>query len=353
MGFHTDIVPAFRASGKRPLLAVAALAMLVSAGAALARAEGDSLVAPFTLAQADAPAATPASAERPRALRFESSARTMTVGVLQSARELMTTGSIPFAPGSWEVGAEAKRAIARLRGEFRANAPKDAAFALLVSGGDEVVAYRRARGLRTALIELQLEEAPRILIAARGAGEGQSGDDGQARVDLVPLDSARCDGCGDKPFRTVALDTGVAKLVRATSEDVTVAERAPVAESEEPASETASAPKQAPATMPTPVARPAAPAPKQAREERKAVSAPSPMPAPARAEAAPAEKTQERAPQRREMQARTERRERRTAMVERSQPSRRCARPAIVIDDYYRGGPLIGCDGRFRPRSDW
>ena len=50
----------------------------------------------------------------------------------------------------------------------------------------------------------------------------------------------------------------------------------------------------------------------------------------------------------------------RTAMVERDSyqaPKRRatrsragCPLPDIIIDDYYPGGPLVGCDGSYGPR---
>ena len=193
----------------RLLIAVAAFAVIVSAGTGFAQTDGGNPDAPKVV-------------ERPQSLKLEFSSRTVSLGVAQAAREIMTTRQIAFAPGSWEVTSEARRAITQLRDVFRGNAPKGAPFAILVSGGDEVVNYRRARGLRTALIEMQLEDAGKVVIAARATGEGQASDDGKARVDLVPLDPARCGGCGDVPFRTLALDTGVQKLVRATAEDVVV-----------------------------------------------------------------------------------------------------------------------------------
>ena len=30
-----------------------------------------------------------------------------------------------------------------------------------------------------------------------------------------------------------------------------------------------------------------------------------------------------------------------------------CAMPDIIIDDYYPGGPLVGCDGSYGPRPRW
>jgi hypothetical protein len=338
MGFQTDIVTAIR-SESRKCLAVAALAILVSAGAALAQPDRDGAAASQMPSFTEtAPAGAPKIAERPQSLRLEFSGRTITVGVVQAAREIMTTGAIPFAPGSWEVTSEAQRAIGRLRNEFRGNVPKGAPFAILVSGGDEVVNYRRARGLRTALIEQQLEEAAQIMIAARAAGEGQSADDGKARVDLVPLDPSRCGGCGNTPFRTVALDTGVSKLVRATSEDVIVAVSSP-STADKQSNEVTAVPLPAPRprlSEDRPAAAPA-PAPQRARAVRPEVPALTMPAAPPRPVA-------------------------RTAMVERDSyqaPKRRAARgrgcplPDIIIDDYYPGGPLVGCDGSYGPRPRW
>jgi hypothetical protein len=314
----------------RHRLAVAALAILVSAGAALAQPDRDGasagpLAAPVSETAADAPKI----GERPQSLKLEFSARTVSLGVAQAAREIMTTRAIPFAPGSWEVSSEARRAITQLRDIFRGNAPKGAPLAILVSGGDEVVNYRRARALRTALIEMQLEDAAKVVIAARAAGEGQTNDDGKARVDLVPLDPARCGGCGDTPFRTIALDTGVSKLVRATAEDVVVAITPEVG------------------------------------TKAKADIAAAPLP-PVRQQAT--EKLPERAQAPRAAQKPAldrpvmPRREARTAIADYDdymQPRRRtarsyasggCARPDIIIDDYYPGGPLVGCDGSYGPR---
>ena len=223
MGFQLDQTARQRSNRLR--IAVAALALIVSASTTLAQAEREGAAAPAAqLAQVSGgnPDA-PRVAERPQSLKLEFSSRTVSFGVAQAAREIMTTRQIPFAPGSWEVTSDARRAITQLRDVFRGNAPKGAPFAILVSGGDEVVNYRRARALRTQLIEMQLEDAGKVVIAARAAGEGQANDDGKVRVDLVPLDPARCGGCGDTPFRTIALDTGVSKLVRATAEDVVVA----------------------------------------------------------------------------------------------------------------------------------
>lgn len=330
MGFQ------IHATARRLSLAAAALAMLASAGAALAQPDRDSGVPAPAVEQArgETAADVPKIGERPQSLKLEFSARTVSLGVVQAAREIMTTRQIPFAPGSWEVTAEARRAISQLRDIFRGNAPKGAPFAILVSGGDEVVNYRRARALRTQLIEMQLEEAAKVVIAARAAGEGQANDDGKVRVDLVPLDPARCGGCGDTPFRTIALDTGVSKLVRATAEDVVVAVT-PEAVAAKDKADVAAAP------LP-PVRRQSATekTPEQARTPRAA---------------------QQPALERPVMP----RREARTASADYddySQPRRRaarsqggCARPDIIIDDYYPGGPLVGCDGSYgpRPRPRW
>ncbi|WP_332685426.1 hypothetical protein [Bosea sp. (in: a-proteobacteria)] len=345
MGFQNDIATVIGARVEtRRRLAVAALAILVSAGAALAQPDRDGAAAnPMPAIDEPVASGMPKIAERPQSLRLEFSARTVTIGVVQAAREIMTTGAIPFAPGSWEVTSEAQRAIGRLRNEFRGNVPKGAAFAILVSGGDEVVNYRRARGLRTALIEQQLEDAGRIVIAARAAGEGQSADSGKARVDLVPIDPARCGGCGNTPFRTIALDTGVSKLVRATAEDVVVA-ASPQSGANKEAAEVTTAPL--PAARPRLTQNPPAPVP-----------APLPAPAPQRARAPRLEAPALAAP------APVQRPVARTAMAERDghyAPRRRaarsqggCPRPDIIIDDYYPGGPLVSCDGAYGPRPRW
>lgn len=327
MGFQLDQTARQRRSRLR--LAVAALAVIVSAGATFAQADRDGAAVPTAseTAQNRSGADAPKVAERPQSLKLEFSSRTVSLGVAQAAREIVTTRQIPFAPGSWEVTSEARRAMTQLRDIFRGNAPKGAPFAILVSGGDEVVNYRRARGLRTALIELQLEDAAKVVIAARAAGEGQASDDGKARVDLVPLDPARCGGCGDVPFRTLVLDTGVQKLVRATAEDVVV-----------PASQLAG--KEAADIAATPL-----PPVRQQAGERTQAARQAPKPA-----------LERPAPPRQE--ARTVW----TAPDDYAQPRRRAARgtgrggcplPDIIIDDYYPGGPLVGCDGAYGPRPRW
>jgi hypothetical protein len=301
-------------------IAVAALAVIVSAGSGFAQTGGGNPDAPKV-------------AERPQSLKLEFSSRTVSLGVAQAAREIMTTRQIAFAPGSWEVTSEARRAITQLRDVFRGNAPKGAPFVILVSGGDEVVNYRRARALRTQLIEMQLEDAGKMAIAARAAGEGQANDDGQARVDLVPLDPARCGGCGDVPFRTLVLDTGVQKLVRASAEDVVV-----------PASQVAGKDGKETADV---AAAPLPPVRQQATEKApQRVQAPRPAPKLALDRSA------------------EPRYDGRTVLVEPDDygqqrrrisrsANRGCAMPDIIIDDYYPGGPLVGCDGSYGPRPRW
>lgn len=317
MGFQLDQTARLRTSRLR--LAVAAVAVIVSAGAGFAQAEGGNPDAPKV-------------AERPQSLKLEFSSRAVSLGVAQSAREIMTTRQIAFAPGSWEVSSDARRAITQLRDIFRGNAPKGAPFAILVSGGDEVVNYRRARALRTQLIEMQLEDAGKVVIAARATGEGQATDDGKARVDLVPLDPARCGGCGDAPFRTLVLDTGVQKLVRASAEDVVV-----------PTSQVAGKDGKD-----TDVAAAPLPPVRQQATEKTAERTQAPRPAPKLATARQAEP----------------RYDGRTVMVEPDDygqqrrrisrsANRGCAMPDIVIDDYYPGGPLVGCDGSYGPRPRW
>ncbi|WP_186416937.1 hypothetical protein [Bosea sp. CS1GBMeth4] len=331
MGFQLDQTARRRRNRQR--LAMAALAMIVSAGAALAQADRDGAAAPAAgeAAQGRSGADAPKVAERPQSLKLEFASRTVSLGVAQAAREIVTTRQIPFAPGSWEVTSEARRAISQLRDVFRGNAPKGAPFAILVSGGDEVVNYRRARGLRTALIEMQIEDAAKVVIAARAAGEGQASDDGKARVDLVPLDPARCGGCGDVPFRTLVLDTGVQKLVRATAEDVLV-----------PAAQVAGKETADIATAPLPPVRQQA-GEKPAERSQAARQAPKPA-------------------LERPWQPRQEARTVWTAPDDYAQPRRRavrgsgrggCPLPDIIIDDYYPGGPLVGCDGAYGPRPRW
>lgn len=322
MGFQLDQTARQRASRLR--LAVAAFAVIVSAGTGFAQTDGGNPDAPKV-------------AERPQSLKLEFSSRTVSLGVAQAAREIMTTRQIAFAPGSWEVTSEARRAITQLRDVFRGNAPKGAPFVILVSGGDEVVNYRRARALRTQLIEMQLEDAGKVAIAARAAGEGQATDDGKARVDLVPLDPARCGGCGDVPFRTLVLDTGVQKLVRASAEDVVV-----------PASQTAG---------------------KDGKETTDVAAAPVPPVRQQAAEKAPQRVQAPRPAQKLAVERSAEPRyDGRTVLVEpddygqygqqrrritRSVSRGGCQMPDIIIDDYYPGGPLVGCDGSYGPRPRW
>jgi len=316
MGFQLD--QTVRKRSNRLRVAVAALALIVSASVGFAQSEGGNPDAPKV-------------AERPQSLKLEFSSRTVSFGVAQAAREIMTTRQIPFAPGSWEVTSEARRAITQLRDVFRGNAPKGAPFAILVSGGDEVVNYRRARALRTQLIEMQLEDAAKVVIAARATGEGQASDDGKARVDLVPLDPARCGGCGDASFRTLALDTGVQKLVRAIAEDVVV-----------PASQVAGKEASDVAAAPVPPVRQQATekAPQRAQAPRAAIQKP----------------TLDRAEPRydgRTVWAEPDDYGQQRRRINRSVSRGGCQMPDIIIDDYYPGGPLVGCDGSYGPRPRW
>lgn len=334
MGFQLDQTVRQRSSRLR--FAVAALAILVSAGATLAQSEreGAPATAATQLAQASGgnPDA-PKVAERPQSLKLEFSSRTVSFGVAQAAREIMTTRQIPFAPGSWEVTSDARRAITQLRDIFRGNAPKGAPFAILVSGGDEVVNYRRARALRTQLIEMQLEDAAKVVIAARAAGEGQASDDGKARVDLVPLDPARCGGCGDASFRTLALDTGVQKLVRAIAEDTVV-----------PASQVAGKDGKDTADVAT---APVPPVRQQATEK-----APSRVQAPRPAQKLALDRSAEPRYDGRTVLVEPDDYGQQRRRISRS-VNRGCQMPDIVIDDYYPGGPLVGCDGSYGPRPRW
>ncbi|MGE7469079.1 hypothetical protein ACQKLX_06550 [Bosea sp. NPDC003192] len=314
MGFQFDKTARLR-------IAVAALAVIVSAGAGFAQTEGGNPDAPKV-------------AERPQSLKLEFSSRTVSLGVAQAAREIMTTRQIAFAPGSWEVTSEARRAITQLRDVFRGNAPKGAPFAILVSGGDEVVNYRRARALRTQLIEMQLEDAAKVAIAARATGEGQANDDGKARVDLVPLDPARCGGCGDVPFRTLVLDTGVQKLVRASAEDVVV-----------PASQVAGKDGKETADV---AAAPVPPVRQQATEK-----APQRVQAPRQAQKLALDRSAEPRYDGRTVLVEPDDYGQQRRRISRSVNRSGCQMPDIIIDDYYPGGPLVGCDGSYGPRPRW
>jgi hypothetical protein len=313
MGFQFD-------KTSRLCIAVAAFAVIVSAGTGFAQTDGGNPDAPKV-------------AERPQSLKLEFSSRTVSLGVAQAAREIMTTRQIAFAPGSWEVTSEARRAITQLRDVFRGNAPKGAPFVILVSGGDEVVNYRRARALRTQLIEMQLEDAGKVAIAARAAGEGQANDDGQARVDLVPLDPARCGGCGDVPFRTLVLDTGVQKLVRASAEDVVV-----------PASQVAGKDGKETADV---AAAPLPPVRQQATEK-----APQRVQPPRPAQKLALDRSAEPRYDGRTVLVEPDDYGQQRRRISRS-ANRGCAMPDIIIDDYYPGGPLVGCDGSYGPRPRW
>lgn len=315
MGFQFDKTSRLR-------LAVAALAVIVSAGAGFAQTEGGTPDAPTV-------------AERPQSLKLEFSSRSVSFGVAQAAREIMTTRQIPFAPGSWEVSSDARRAITQLRDIFRGNAPKGAPFAILVSGGDEVVNYRRARALRTQLIEMQLEDAGKVVIAARATGEGQANDDGKARVDLVPLDPARCGGCGDASFRTLALDTGVQKLVRATAEDVVVPTSPVTAKDSKDTTDVAAAPVPPVRQQATEKAPQRAQAPRIAAQKSTFDRPAEPRYDGRTVWADPDDYGQQR------------------RRINRSVSRGGCQMPDIVIDDYYPGGPLVGCDGSYGPRPRW
>ncbi|WID94798.1 hypothetical protein QO058_18460 [Bosea vestrisii] len=328
MGFQLDQTVRLRSSRLR--FAVAALALIVSSGAAFAQTD----TAPaHQLAQASGgnPDA-PKVAERPQSLKLEFSSRTVSFGVAQAAREIMTTRQIPFAPGSWEVTSDARRAITQLRDVFRGNAPKGAPFAILVSGGDEVVNYRRARALRTQLIEMQLEDAGKVVIAARAAGEGQASDDGKARVDFVPLDPARCGGCGDASFRTLALDTGVQKLVRATAEDTVVPASQIAGKDSKDTADVAAAPVRQQATEK---------APQRAQAPRVVAQRPT------------FDRQAEPRYDGRTVWADTDDYGQQRRRISRSVTRGGCQMPDIVIDDYYPGGPLVGCDGSYGPRPRW
>lgn len=320
MGFQLDQTVRQRAAS-RLRIAVATLAVIVSAGTGFAQAEGGNPDAPKV-------------AERPQSLKLEFSSRTVSLGVAQAAREIMTTRQIAFAPGSWEVTSDARRAITQLRDIFRGNAPKGAPFAILVSGGDEVVNYRRARALRTQLIEMQLEDAGKVVIAARATGEGQANDDGKARVDLVPLDPARCGGCGDAPFRTLVLDTGVQKLVRAIAEDVVV-----------PASQVAGKDTDVAAAPLPPVRQQATEkAPQRAQAPRVVTQRPA------------ADRQAEPRYDGRTVFVDTDDYGQQRRRITRSASRGGCQMPDIIIDDYYPGGPLVGCDGSYGsygPRPRW
>jgi hypothetical protein len=130
-------------------------------------------------------------------------------------------------------------------------------------------------------------DSARIIATGRKA-EGHAGD--LAVVDVYAADATRCGGCGGSTFRTIALDSGTSALVTSIAEAVAGAR---------PATQASAEPKAA-APRPQRIQPAAAPVPQ----------APAVAVAP-----------------------------RQQAAVQ----SSGCARPKIIIDDYYPGGPIVPC----------
>jgi len=186
---------------------------------------------------------------------------------------------------------DAMRAAVAELAPILAAAKAENAFVVTAYAADPIVAYRRARAVRGELIERHQISAARLVAAGRAA-PGHVG--GAAIVDVHEIDPAACSGCGPTPFRSIAYDSGALRLVTMLPERTAAAQ---------PASRPVALPLPQPRPALPPAARPAAPipAPREAR-----------VPAPRAAFRA---------------------------------SDNACVRPRIVIDDYYRGGPLVDCRG--------
>jgi hypothetical protein len=196
--------------------------------------------------------------------------------------------TIPFEPAGHAVTEDGRQAMARLQESlFR---QPGGSLILVVYGENETLAYQRARAVRGELAERHSMDQARIIATGRKA-DGHAGD--LAVVDVYAADATRCGGCGGSTFRTIALDSGTSALVTSTAEAL------PAARS------TAEAPAEPRTTAP-------APAPAAPRIQRIQPAAPAAAPTPA---------------------------PRHHASVQ----AGGCARPKIIIDDYYPGGPIVPC----------
>lgn len=210
------------------------------------------------------------------------------------ARRTMTFEGQDHAPTE-----SMREAAQELAQALSAAAKPDGAFVVMAYAADPLVAYRRARAVRGALIERHQVAAARLVAAGRAAS-GHVG--GATIVDIYGVDPAGCSGCGDTPFRSIAYDSGTMRLVTALPE--TLAASAPA-----PGPNPAASPT--PSGSPAPIARPERPS-----AQRHVAPAPA---MPSRAVRMPAAAPTQRA-----------------AMAG-------CRRPRIIIDDYYPGGPMVPC----------
>jgi hypothetical protein len=202
--------------------------------------------------------------------------------------------SIPFEADGHAVTAEGREAMARLQ-EALFRQP-GGSLVLVVYGEDETLAYRRAKAVRGELAERHSMDPARIIAAGRKA-EGHQGD--LAVVDVYGADATRCGGCAGATFRTVALDSATMGLVTMTPETLPQA---------------ATAPK--PATPPV-ATRTAVGQPRIAAASPAAAAVPTPRAAPALTPP--------------------------PGRVTAVQATVGCARPKVIIDDYYPGGPIVPC----------
>ncbi|WP_156640152.1 hypothetical protein [Bosea sp. PAMC 26642] len=306
-----------------PALAAAAVVFGLALSAAFAQAQTAPSFPPPSDFLDTQPAKPEARAvESQRRLRLEFPARTVSLNIPDAALTPTIAATVGFAAGSSELTAETRSGLDALRVLLRRDVPNAKAFAILVSGSNEALAHRRAKALRADWIARGVFTSER-LVAAALVSNGTAGDDGRVRVEIVTLDPARCGDCGETTLRAIALDSGAARLVRATTDEIATAKAG------------------APSSI------------------SDIVSAPLPPPRPARTEAEDDEVPAPRA-------------KRSNRLAAEAQPARRtanlayapagpvgswnrgddgaCRRPSIVIDDYWRGGPIINCRGGFRPR---
>jgi hypothetical protein len=208
--------------------------------------------------------------------------------------------TIPFETGGHAVTQEGREAMVRLQ-EALFRQP-GGSLVLVVYGEDETLAFQRAKAVRGELAERHSMDPARIIASGRKAA-GHQGD--LAVVDVYGADATRCGGCNGVTFRTLALDSATLGLVTLTPETLPQAAATPAK------------PATLPAVRPTVAARTVAPAVN------------SPAPAPRMAPLA-VEKPAATAPKADRQHAA-------------ANNSGSCAKPRIIIDDYYPGGPIVPC----------
>jgi len=253
---------------------------------------GPAFLGPASLGPAVLGLAAPAAAEEPAAmmgpgeirltLKLDSRSISFPSTLVPLARKTM-----PFEPQD-HAPTDGMRAAAAELAPMLAAAKAESAFVVTAYAEDALVAYRRARAVRGALIERHQIAAQRIVAAGRAA-PGHVG--GATIVDVHEIDPSKCAGCGPTPFRSIAYDSGAMRLVTMLPEQA--------------------------------AAHAAAPRPAQVQ--------PAALPREARREAEPSAPPQLRSQTRAPATARTQ------------TSSGDCPRPRIIIDDYYPGGPLVPC----------